>query len=250
METRPKALVTGGSRGVGAATAVALAEYGFDIALLYREKKSRADKVAEAIRKLGQNAIALGGDITDKSDRQRLFKELDSWTPVLNALVLNASGGLERERLQAEPDYPKRINHDAQLAVMKASLSLLESDSTVVFVTSNWAHLYGQVEQLPDYEPVACSKYLGETALRGQQAALAERDIRLLVVTGDLVDGTITAKLLERQHPGLADMRKSTTGHLVSTEDMAGAIAGAIVDANLPSGHTVVVGPPLSSLLT
>ena len=61
----------------------------------------------------------------------------------------------------------------------------MPASSTVVFVTSHWAYLYGHVEQLPAYEPVASTKYAGEQALRIEQDALAAAGIRLLVVTGD-----------------------------------------------------------------
>ena len=130
----------------------------------------------------------------------------------LDVLVLNASGGLERERVAADPLYPQRINRDAQVALVEAARPIMPAGSTVVFVTSHWAHLYGRVEQLPAYEQVASTKYAGEQALRAQQDMLAAAGIRLLVVTGDLIEGTITPKLLERVTPGLAGARRTANG--------------------------------------
>jgi hypothetical protein len=102
---------------------------------------------------------------------------------------------------------------------------------------------------LPTYEPVAASKHAGERALRDRQAALADAGVRLLVVTGDLVDGTITAKLLERAAPGVAANRRDQIGDLPTTDGMAAAIVAAALDRSLPSGHTVVVGGTLESLM-
>src|SRR5712671_4171374 len=97
MGSRPVALVTGGSRGVGAATAGALADRGYDICLTYRNKAARAGEVADSVRRRGGRALPVSCDMTREEDRQRLLAELTSWTARLDVLVLNASGGLERE---------------------------------------------------------------------------------------------------------------------------------------------------------
>jgi hypothetical protein len=65
---------------------------------------------------------------------------------------------------------------------------------------------------LPAYEPVAASKHAGELAVRGFIPMLAAKGVRLLAATGDLIEGTITAKLLERAAPGLAVARGATCG--------------------------------------
>ena len=177
-----------------------------------------------------------------------LVAEVARWTGELAALVLNASGGLERDLVAVDPDYPQRINRDAQIALLDRARPLLAAGSTVVCVTSHWAHRYGEVEQLPAYEPVAASKHAGERAVRALIPALTAQGVRVLVVTGDLIEGTITAKLLERSAPGLAAGRTGVGGREASVEEMGAAIAAAIADESLPSGHTVVVGGPLDSL--
>jgi len=247
-QRRPTALVTGGSRGVGAATAIALAGRGFDVTITYRNKAARAEGIAARIEREGARALAIAADITRAEDVARLFEEYGRWDDHLDLLVLNASGGLEREALAADPDYPTRINRDAQLAVLDAALPRMPAGATVVFVTSHWAHLYGRVEQLPAYGAVAASKHAGERALRARQGALAGRGIRLLVATGDLIEGTITPKLLERAAPGLTSGRRGSVGPLPTAEEMGAAIARAATDPALASGATVVIGGALDSL--
>lgn len=244
------ALITGGSRGIGAATALALAERGYDIALTYRNKAARANEVAAQITARGQSALLIGCDITQSEDVQRLFATLKEWHDSLDILVLNASGGLERDLLAHDPEYPMHINHDAQLALVEHALPLMTHGGTIVFITSHWAHLYGQMTQIPAYEPVAESKHAGEQALRAQQDMLATQSIRLLVVTGDLIEGTITPKLLERGAPGLTEHRRATIGPLPTATEMGNVIAQSATDPSLPSGHTVVVGGSLESQLT
>ena len=242
------ALITGGSRGIGAATALALADRGFDVAITYRNKAARAGDVVAEVERRGGRALAVGCDITEPADVDRLFATLGAWRGHLAALVLNASGGLERDLVAADPRYPLRINRDAQLAVLDGALPLLGDGGAVVFVTSHWAHLYGQVPQLPGYAPVAESKHAGELALRARRGVLAERGVRLVVVTGDLIEGTITPKLLERAAPGLGDHRRDQVGPLPTAAEMGEAIARAATDPALPSGHTVVVGGSLASV--
>ncbi|MGH2533496.1 MAG: SDR family oxidoreductase [Thermomicrobiales bacterium] len=246
--SRPVALVTGGSRGIGAATTVALAREGFDVAITYRNKAARAEEVATDASRFGAAVLPVGADVTKEEELTRLFVEIERWRGRLDLLVLNASGGLESDLVAADPRYPWRINRDAQLALVDHALPRLRRGSTIVFVTSHWAHLYRKVEQLPAYGPVAETKYAGEQALRARQSALADAGVRLIVVTGDLVDGTITAKLLERGAPGLAGSRRDSAGTLPTTINMAAAIVAAAQDRSLSSGHTVVVGGSLDSL--
>jgi NAD(P)-dependent dehydrogenase (short-subunit alcohol dehydrogenase family) len=243
----PAALVTGGSRGIGAATALALAERGYDVALTYRNKAARAEAVATEISRHGQRALWVGCDITRAEDRDHLFAQLSGWRApyFLDLLVLNASGGLERDLVAADSEYPMRINRDAQVAMVEDALPYMRDGGTVAFITSHWAHLYGQVEQLPGYEPVAASKFAGEQELRDRQEKLAAAGIRLLVITGDLIEGTITPRLLERAAPGLSGARRSEVGRLPTATEMGEAIAAAVSNRSLPSGHTIVVGGAL-----
>jgi len=243
------ALVTGGSRGIGAATAIALADRGYDVVITYRNKAARANEVVDLITQRGVRGLSCACDMTQQGDIERLIGTLQEWGSSLALLILNASGGLERDLVTADSSYPMHINRDAQLALLESVMPLMIATSTVVFVTSHWAHLYGQVEQIPVYIPVAESKYAGEQALRHRQAALADKGIRLIVVTGDLIEGTITPKLLERASPTVIDQRRSVLGQLPSTTDMGEAIAMVATDATLPSGYTAVVGGTLESLL-
>jgi len=247
---QPVALVTGASRGIGAEAALALADRGYDVAITYRNKAARANDVVAAIQKRQVEGLALQCDMTERKDVNRLFTTLQNWRGYLDLLVLNASGGLEREQLTLDPDYPMRINRDAQINLLNGALPLLRAGSTVVFVTSHWAHLYGKVQQMPSYTPIAETKYAGEQALRARQQELADHGIRLLVVTGDLIAGTITPKLLERNSPGLIEQRRNMLGDLPTVAEMGEAIAVAGTNATLPVGTTIVVGEPLESLLS
>ncbi len=249
MQEQFVALVTGGSRGIGAETALAFAEHGYDVVLTYRNKAARAQEVVAAITKQGREALALCCDITHADEVARLFSQVGQWRSHIDILVLNASGGMERDLVAADPDYAMHINRDAQLALVKAALPLLRPGGVIVFVTSHWAHLYGRMQQLPAYQPIAESKYAGEQALRALQPDFDASGLRLLVVTGDLVEGTISPRLLARSAPGLIERRRASQGALPTTRDMGREIVQAALNPILASGTTIVIGAPLKSML-
>lgn len=233
-------LLTGGSRGVGAATVLALAARGAAVVFTYREKLARAQAVAA--QAAPGRVRPVQADITAPADLDRLIAEAGAALGGLTGLVLNASGGLERERLAADPDFALHLNRDAQLALLDRALPLLRPGGAVVFVTSHWAHFYGQQPVAPAYEEVARGKHAGEQALRARIPALAARGLRLAVVSGDVIEGTITPRLLERSTPGLLEARRAQVGALPTVEEMAAAIVRALEEATLPSGHTLYIG--------
>ncbi|GGV79737.1 MULTISPECIES: SDR family oxidoreductase [Streptomyces] len=85
-----RALVTGASRGIGAAVATTLAAHGCDIALNYRSSAAKAEQVAERIRALGREVLLLPADISDEAQVAALFKEVKSTWRGLDVAVLNS----------------------------------------------------------------------------------------------------------------------------------------------------------------
>ncbi|MFI1162578.1 3-oxoacyl-ACP reductase FabG [Streptomyces sp. NPDC020801] len=85
-----RALVTGASRGIGAAIAIALAEHGCDVALNYRSNATKAEEVAERVRALGREALLLKADISDEAQVAAMYKELRTAWRRLDVAVLNS----------------------------------------------------------------------------------------------------------------------------------------------------------------
>lgn len=168
-----------------------------------------------------------------------MFVSVDALFGKLDVLVLNASGGLEKDMPE---HYAMELNRDAQVRALTEALTLMPDGGRVVFVTSYLAHFHGRQPVPEIYEPVAASKKAGEDALRARIPELAARGVSLVVVSGDLIDGTTTPKLMDRKVPGLIDLRRVQTGRLPTIDDFAGAIVQAAADPALASGATVYVG--------
>lgn len=233
-----RALVTGSSRGIGADTIRYLAEAGADVVINFRNKAPRAEKLAAEVRELGVRALVIGADLTDPASVTAMFAEVEAEFGGLDILVLNASGGMESGMAD---DYALLLNRDAQVGVLDAALPLLAEGSRVVFVTSHQAHYIHTTPTMPEYEPVALSKRAGEDALRARIPELDEGGIGFVVVSGDMIEGTITATLLERANPGAIASRRESAGRLYNVSEFAAEVAQAAVDP-VPADNTRLVG--------
>lgn len=233
-----RALVTGSSRGVGADTVKLLAEAGADVVVNYRNKAPRAEKLATALREGGSQVLVQGADLTDPESVAGMMSEIQAQFGGLDILVLNASGGMEGGMPE---DYALTLNRDAQLSVLDAALPLMSDGGRVVFVTSHQAHFINTTPTMPEYEPVARSKRAGEDALRARIDDLEARGIGFVVVSGDMIEGTVTATLLNRLNPGAIEARREEAGRLYNVAEFAAEVAHAAVDP-VPSDHTRLVG--------
>jgi len=233
-----RALITGSSRGIGADTAAYLAAAGAKVVINYRNKEARALKVVAGIEERGGEAIAVGADLTDPASVATMFAEVREQWGGLDLLVLNASGGMESGLGE---DYAMRLNRDAQVNVLDAALPLLGAGSRVVFVTSHQAHFIETVPTMPEYEAVARSKRAGEDALRARIPELDAAGVAFVVVSGDMIEGTITATLLERVNPGAIATRREAAGKLYNVAEFAAEVARAAVE-DVPADHTRYVG--------
>jgi 3-oxoacyl-[acyl-carrier protein] reductase len=132
-------LVTGGSRGVGAEVAQRLASSDTHVVVNYREKAERAESIAQAIRDTGGDASTLRADISDEIQCAAMIDTIAARFGRLDALILNASVGLE---LGVDLGYAKRVNRDAQRRLALRAVPLMPAGGRIVFVTSHAAHFF------------------------------------------------------------------------------------------------------------
>jgi NAD(P)-dependent dehydrogenase (short-subunit alcohol dehydrogenase family) len=232
------AVVTGSSRGVGAATAKLLAAEGANVVINYRPTAPRATQVVAESAAAGGKAVAVGADLTDAEGVRTLMRTAVDTFGSLDLLVLNASGGMETDLGE---DYAMRLNRDAQSEALTAGLEHLTTGGRVVFVTSHQAHFIDEVETMPEYEQVARSKRAGETALTERLPEMSEQGVSFVIVSGDMIEGTVTATLLNRARPGALEQRREAAGRLYSVEEFAAEVA-KMATADVETGHVELVG--------
>jgi 3-oxoacyl-[acyl-carrier protein] reductase len=135
------ALVTGGSRGIGRATALLLARAGADVALTYHSRAAEAEAAACEIRGLGRRALTAGGDLSDPAVVARMAEEVRQAFGRLDCFIANAGiwppdevplGKLTPERWRAT----MAANLDAVFLSTKAALGLMGPGGRVVIVSS------------------------------------------------------------------------------------------------------------------
>jgi 3-oxoacyl-[acyl-carrier protein] reductase len=234
------ALVTGASRGIGAAVALLMAEQGADLIINFRSKGSRAEEIAAQIQALGRRTLLAQADLTEATEVREMAQAVQGSFGHLDVLVLNASGGLEKDK---PASYAMELNLTAQVRTLEATLPLMPCGGCIVFVTSHLAHFYGSKPVYAAYEGIAASKKAGEDALRARLPEFEARGIRLAIVSGDMIEGTITPKLLERTQRGLIETRRAQAGALPTVQEFAAAIVAAAADGRRPSGNVEFVGP-------
>jgi NAD(P)-dependent dehydrogenase (short-subunit alcohol dehydrogenase family) len=205
----------------------------------YREKARRANDIVEAIQGTGGNASAVQADLCDESAAAAMVDDIRERFGQLDVLVLNASGGLERG---AEPGYAMRINCDAQEHLVRLALPLMPPGGRIVFVTSHQAHFLGRKPVPADYQPIAISKRAGEDALRAMGPTLKAHGISLVVVSGDMIDGTVTVRLFEQRDPDAVAARRAVAP-LPTVSEFARAIVRGIRESD-QEGQTIYVGGP------
>jgi NAD(P)-dependent dehydrogenase (short-subunit alcohol dehydrogenase family) len=218
--TAPRALVTGGSRGIGAKVAIELANQGCDITLCYHEKHKRAASVAAVIARYGRRCDLVSGDLTRQDDLERVIQQIGAYEPY-NAIVLSANGGLEPGK---DLPYAMALNCYAPVALATAAMPLCAPDANVIYVTSHGAHFYYHQPVLPLYAHVALSMQSGEQCLRRMSDLFARHQARLHVVSSDIIEGTTTASLIDRAIPGFLRRRREQVGRLPSIDEFADAI--------------------------
>jgi 3-oxoacyl-[acyl-carrier protein] reductase len=233
------ALVTGASRGIGAAVACMMAEQGADVVINFRSKGSRAEQIAAQVESFGRRALLAQADLTEAGSVEAMARAAKDTFGHLDILVLNASGGLEKGK---PASYAMDLNLSAQVRTLEAALPLMREGGCVVFVTSHLAHFYGRKPVYASYEAIAASKKAGEDALRSRLSEFQSRGLRLAIVSGDMIEGTITPKLLERTSRGLIESRRGQAGALPTVQEFAAAIVDAAADIQSPNGHVSFVG--------
>jgi len=219
----PVALVTGASRGIGAACARAHAADGYDVAIGYATDADGAAATAAAVEALGRHASTHAADVADEGQAVAMVEAVEEALGPLDAVVLNA--GITRDGLAV------RMSADDWTAVIDTNLSgafytarpalrgMLRRRAGSIVAVSSIVGLTGN----PGQANYAAAK----AGMIGMVRALAReaggRGVRVNAVAPGYIATDMTAALSDEQRAGL--LAQTPLGRLGDPEDVAGAVA-------------------------
>ncbi|WBO20708.1 SDR family oxidoreductase [Sphingomonas abietis] len=219
------ALVTGGSRGIGRATCLRLAQDGYAVAVGYTHGADGANETVAAIRAAGGQADAFQADIGDAAAIPPLFEAADARFGPLRLLVANAGIlGEERRIDEHTPETLRRLLDVnvlgtmlcAQQAVRRLSTRHGGKGGTIVLLGSVAARLGG----LPGLVAYAASKGAIETLVRGLSNEVGSEGIRVVGVAPGVIHTDMTSPDAERS------VRSGTPlGRMGEAQEVAEAVA-------------------------
>jgi NAD(P)-dependent dehydrogenase (short-subunit alcohol dehydrogenase family) len=221
-------LITGGGRGIGAATALLAAQRGYAVAVNYASNSLAADEVVRTIRASGGTAIAVQADVGDEAQVLAMFEKVDAKLGRLTALVNNAGVVDVQARVDemsvARLERMFRINVIgsficAREAVRRMSTRYGGAGGAIVNISSGAARL-GSPGQYVDY---AASKAAIDTLTIGLAKEVGDEGIRVNAVRPGLIDTEIHASggMPDRAFELAPTVPMKRTG---SPEEIAGAI--------------------------
>ncbi|MBS7539512.1 SDR family NAD(P)-dependent oxidoreductase [Ancylobacter lacus] len=234
------ALVTGGSRGLGAATAAALADQGADVAISYVASADKAEAVVAALRAKGVRAHAFRSDQADTAAARPLIEQVVAHFGTLDILVNNAA--IAVQGLTDDPaldtaslDRQWQINVLGAVATTRAAAPVLPEGGRIIFIGS------GLGSRVP-FAGVA--DYAGTKAAivgyaRGVQRDLGPRNITVSVVQPGIMPTDMAAAAAEQLPPAIMDLH--AIRRIATLEEVAAAVcflagphagymAGAVLD--------------------
>lgn len=245
MSEQKTVLVTGGSRGIGAAAAILAGKAGYRVAVNYRSDADAAAKVVAEIEAAGSEALALQADVGSAADIKAMFAEVDDRFGRLDALVNNA--GIVDMRARIDEMTPERLERMMRINVTGSFLCAGEAvrrmstkhggkGGTIVNLTSAAAVLGGG-GQYVDY---AASKGAIDTLTIGLAREVAGEGIRVNGVRPGIIDTELHASggepdrakemqsVVPMKRPGTAGEVAQAIIWLLS--DGASYVTGATID--------------------
>lgn len=217
------ALVTGASRGIGRAIALALAKEGYAVAVNYAGSREAAEAVRDEITAAGGRAFILQGDVSSAEDVDRIFKTVKEEFGFLDVLVNNA--GITRDSLlvrMKENQWDEVIDTDLKsnfLTVKAAGAMMMRRKKGAIINIASVSGIIGNMGQLNYSAAKAGVIGLTKTAAR----ELAPRGIRVNAVAPGFTLTDMTDKIPEDVKNGM--LHAIPLGRFGEAEEVAKAVA-------------------------
>ncbi|MEQ8848869.1 SDR family oxidoreductase [Botrimarina sp.] len=238
------ALVTGGSRGIGRACALRLAESGADVVINYVSSKSAAADTAAAVTGMGRRCWVVKADVSEQDDVQCMVDYITSEVGRLDVLVSNAASGGFRPVLSAGAanfDAAFHTNVLALLYTVQAAMPLLEANphrGKVITISS-----HGSILAMPWYGLVGASKAALESLVRHLTLEVGDRNVNVNVVRAGLVETDSTRRFPNAEKLFAESVNYTQVGdRVLQADDVANVVLFlASPMSDLVQGETITI---------
>ncbi|MFA5960065.1 MAG: enoyl-[acyl-carrier-protein] reductase FabL [Tatlockia sp.] len=180
------ALITGGARGIGKATALKLAQAGCDIAIVYYNSSDEAKALVEDIQAQGRKAIAIQANVADQQSVREMFSIFREHFNQVDFIISNAASGVLKPALKMSTKHWRWCMETNALALnhlVVEGLDLLQKGGRVIALSSLGAH-----RAIPNYGFIGASKAALEALVRSLSLELAEHQVTVNTVSAGVVD--------------------------------------------------------------
>ncbi|HEB83485.1 MAG TPA: enoyl-[acyl-carrier-protein] reductase FabL [Bacteroidetes bacterium] len=236
------ALVTGGSRGIGRAIALRLAEMGADVAINFWRNRKAAEETVEAIRAYGHKGEVYKANVGLKEQLHGLFERLAvDFDGRLDILVSNAASGVLKPALELTYrhwQWTMDINAATLMHLAKHAVPLMGDRGGKIIAISS----LGSVRAIPGYAAVGASKAALESFVRHLAIELAPRGINVNTISAGVVETDALKHFPNREQLLDGSLRKTPAGRLAVPGEIADAVLFLVSPyAKMIHGHTLVV---------
>jgi enoyl-[acyl-carrier protein] reductase III len=235
-----KALITGGSRGIGRAITLRLASEGADCAINFVKDEEAASETASMVERAGGRAFTFKADISEPKEIKELFKAVGEEFGNLDLFVSNAVSGVLGPAVRiGRFGWDRALDTNARaflLGVQQAVRLFPESGGKIVAVSS-----IGSFTCLPDYAAVGASKAALETLVKYFARELAPRGINVNAVSGGPVE-TSALDYFPAKEEAIENWKKRTPVSRIAKPEEIASVAAFLLsdDASWIQGQTIV----------
>jgi len=226
-----RALITGGSRGIGLAAAFALGQAGADVVIAARDRGG-LDEAKKTLCANGLDEASIRGVVLDVTDAQAVQQTVAALGPV-HVLVNNAGGnrgGLLKDKTAADIEAVLRINVTSSMVVSKAVIQGLVDagePGSIINLSSQYGHI-----GLAERTLYSAAKHAVEGYTKSLAWEVGSLGIRVNTVAPSMIETDMTRERLSQPGVREAFAQKSALGRIGYPEDLAGAIVFLASDAS------------------